>query len=156
MDKEMLAKGNCLMHCHLLHMYGNLQDSGHGCKMDNLFNSVKLAHSAYSLNKPVLIHGVLRKSGRGAPPCIMQEEQTRKWAKAARGTVIVALLNGDSQSSNLVIASCYDQKPFYMISHSNEEVTWIEHTKQVWSTVLRRNIDFKFLHWVLSNNYIMR
>ena len=117
-------------------MYGNLQDSGHGCKMDNSFNSVKLAQFAYSLNKPVLIHGVLRKSGRGAPPCIMQEEQTRKWAKAARGTVIVAVLEGDSQSANLVFASCYDQKSFYMISHSIKEVIWIEHTKQVWSSVL--------------------
>ena len=68
-DKEMLAKGNCPMHCHLLYMYGKLQDSGHGCKMDNLFNSVKLLRSAYSLIKPVLIHGVLRKSDRGAPSC---------------------------------------------------------------------------------------
>ena len=152
-DKEMLAKGNCPMHCCLLHMYGNLQDSGHGCKMDNLFNSVKLVCSTYSLDKPVLIHGVLRKSGRGAPPCIMQEEQTGKWVEAARGTVIAAVLKGDSQSSNLVIASCYDQKPFYMISHSIEEVTWIEHTKQVWSSVLRRKVDFKFLWWALSDDY---
>ena len=40
-----------------------------------------------------------------------------------------------------------------MISHSVEEVTWIEHTKQVWSSVLRRNVDFKFLWWALSDDY---
>jgi hypothetical protein len=48
----------------------------------------------------------------------MQEEKTGRAADAARGTVKAAVLKGDSRSSNLVVASCYDQKPFYMISHS--------------------------------------
>ena len=42
-DKDLLAKGFCPMHCRLLHMFKNLRESGHGCKMDNLFHSVKLA-----------------------------------------------------------------------------------------------------------------
>ena len=108
------------MHCRLVHMFQNLRESGHGCKMDNLFNSVKLAQAAFRLPKPVLIHGVLRKSGRGCPPCVFQEEKTGKAAEAARGTVKAAVLKGDSRPHDLVIALCYNQKPFYMISHRRE------------------------------------
>jgi hypothetical protein len=61
-NQELLAMGLCLMHCRLLTMFCNLVESGHHCTMDNLFNSVKLAWAAYSLEKPVLVHGVLRKT----------------------------------------------------------------------------------------------
>jgi hypothetical protein len=82
-DLELLANGYCPMHCRLLYMFMNLRESGHiRCKMDNLFNSVKLAQAAYSLPNPVLIHGVLRKSGRGCPPCVMQEEKQGRAAFA--------------------------------------------------------------------------
>ncbi len=43
---DLLAEGLCPMHCRLVHMFGNLRESGHGCKMDNLFNSVWLAQAA--------------------------------------------------------------------------------------------------------------
>ena len=55
----------------------------------------------------------------------MQEELTGKRAAAARGTLKVAVLRGNSKSKDLVCVSCYDQKPFYMISHSIPKVTWI-------------------------------
>jgi hypothetical protein len=114
-NPELLAQGFCPMHCHLLLMFGNLRESYHCCTMDNLFNSVKLACAAYLLPKPVLVQGVLRKSSRGCPPCVMQEEKLGKHANAARGTMKAAVLKEDSMSSDLVIALCYDQKPFYMI-----------------------------------------
>jgi hypothetical protein len=152
-DKDLLAKGFCPMHCRLLHMFGNLRESGHGCKMDNLFHSVKLALAAHALDQKVKVHGVLRKSGRGCPPCVIQEEKTGKAAEAARGTVKAAVLKGESQSSDLVVASCYDQKPFYMISHSCESITWVPVTKKVWSSTLKKNVDFAFLRWNLSNDY---
>jgi hypothetical protein len=59
-EAHLLAQGYCPMYCWLIHMYMHLRESGHRCKMDNLFNSVKLAQAAYSLPNPVLIHGVLR------------------------------------------------------------------------------------------------
>jgi hypothetical protein len=62
-DVNLLTQGYCPMHCQLLHMFKNLRESGHRCKMDNLFNPVKLAQAAYSLPNPVISHGVLRKSG---------------------------------------------------------------------------------------------
>ena len=70
-DPTLLAQGYCPMHCRLLHMFSNLRESYYTCSMDNLFNSVKLARAAYSLPKPVLVHGVLRKSGRGCPPSVL-------------------------------------------------------------------------------------
>ena len=84
---------------------------------------------------------------------MIQEEKTGKVAKAARGTVKAAVLKGESQSSDLVVASCYDQKPFYMISHSCESITWVPVTKKVWSSTLKKNVDFAFLRWNLSNDY---
>ncbi len=96
------------MHCWLLHMFANLCESGHWCKMYNLFHSVKLAQAVYSCPQKVKVHGVLRKSGQGCPPCVFQEEKMGKAAKAARGTVKAAVLRGDSLSLDLVVASCYD------------------------------------------------
>jgi hypothetical protein len=122
-----------------------LCESGHQCKMDNLFNSVKLAQAVYLLLNHVLVHGVLQKSGWGCPPCVIQEEKMGKVANTARGTVKAVVLKGDSWSSNLVVASCYDQKPFYMISHSCESVSWTPVTKKVWSTALEMTVNFTFL-----------
>ncbi len=119
---KLLAQGYCPMHCRLLHMFSNLREHYHCCTMDNLFNSVKLARAAYSLPKPVFVHGILRKSGRGCPPFVIQEEKIGKHAEAAKGTVKAAVPKGDSMSSDLVVASCYNQKPFYMISSKVEEV----------------------------------
>jgi hypothetical protein len=152
-DPELLAQGFCSMHCRLLHMFRNLRELNTCCTMDNLFNSVKLARVAYSLPKPVLVHGVLRKSGRGCPPCVMQEEKLGKHADTARGTVKAAVLKEDSMSSDLVVASCYDQKPFYMILSKFEKVSWDPVTKKVWSSSLKSNVDFKFLCWSLSHDY---
>ena len=108
--------------------------------MDNLFNSVNLARAAYCLPTKVLTHGVIRKSGRGVPPCVFQEDKTGKKAEAERGTTRVAVLRGDSRSQDLIVASCYDQKPFYMISHSMEEVTWVESMKKMWSFSEKKDV----------------
>jgi hypothetical protein len=113
--------------------------------MDNLFNSVKLPCAAYSLPKPVLVHGILRKSGRGCLPCVIQEDKMGKAAEATRDTVKAAVLKGDSMLSNLVVALCYDQKPFYLISSKCKEVTWALVTKKLWSSSLKQMMDFTFL-----------
>ena len=146
--------GFCPMHARLLHMFENLHDTGHQCKMDNLFVSVLLARAAYGLKQKVKIHGVIRKSGRGVPPAVIQEDLgTGRRADAARGTTKVAVLRDDSKSSNLIVASCYDQKPFYMLSHSIEEVTWVEKVRKVWSRMFGCPMPYKFLRWILSDDY---
>ena len=40
-----------------------------------------------------------------------------------------------------------------MISHSCESVTWMPIEKKVWSTALKKTIDFSFLRWNLSDDY---
>ena len=141
------------MHARLLHMFDNLKETSHRCKMDNLFNSVSLARAAYKLPSKVLVHGVIRKSGRGVPPVVLQEELGGKRADAVRGTVKVAVLKDDSESHDLIVASCYDQKPFYMISHSVQEVTWVEHQKRIYSYWQKKIVNFIFLRWNLSHDY---
>ncbi len=56
--------------------------------MDNMFNSVNLAHAAYrDLNNKVLIHGVIRKSGCSVSPLVFWDEIMGRRANAAHGTV---------------------------------------------------------------------
>ena len=152
-DQRWIDKGMCPMHARLLHMFSNLRDVGHRCNMDNTFNSVNLARAGYALPTKVLCQGVIRKSGRGVPPCVVQDEVKGKRADAVRGTTKVAVLRGDSKSLDLVIGSGYDQKPFYMISHCIEEITWVEHSKRVWSRALKMNVDYSFLRWNISHDY---
>jgi len=99
------------------------------------------------------VHGVIWKSGRGVPAIVLQEELGGNRADAVRGTVKVAVLKEDSESYDLIIASCYDQKPFYMLTHSATEVTWVEHVKRVYSYMQRKVVDFIFLRWSLSHEY---
>ncbi len=96
--------------------------------------SVGLAREAYSLPTQVLVHGVIWKSKRGVPLCVVQGDKTEKAATKAQGTVKVAVLKNDSKSHNLIVTSCYDQKPFYMLSHSIEEIIWVKHEKSVQSS----------------------
>ncbi len=66
----------------------------------------------------------MRKNGRGAPPIVFQEEVTGKKAETAHGTVKDAVLNGDSHAQDLIVASCFDQKPFDMVSNVTTKVGW--------------------------------
>ena len=127
------------MHCRLIHLWRRLKDTGHLCKLDNLFNSVNLARTAYCLPQRVLTHGVIRK-GRGVPECVFQPDVTGKKLEAARGTTKVDVLRGDSKSCDLIVASLTDQKPFYMISHSIPEVSWVTHVKKVWSNLPQKSV----------------
>ena len=151
--KKWLDKGMSPLHARVLHMLEQLRDKGHRCKMDNLFNSVRLAREAYHLPQKVLTDGVIRKSGRGVPPDVFQDEKKGNAAEKERGTIKAAVLKGDSKSSDLVITSLYDQKPFYMLSHSCEEITWDMLTKRVYSASQKEKIDFDFLRFNLSNDY---
>ncbi len=87
---------------------------------------------------------------------MFQEEKAVRAADAARGKVKATVLKEDSQSSDLVIASCYNQKPFYMISSRCKSVTWMPITKKLWSTSLQWKVDFMFLCYSMSNDYNLK
>jgi hypothetical protein len=40
-----------------------------------------------------------------------------------------------------------------MILHSCESVTWTPIEKKVWSTALKKTVDFSFVRWNLSDDY---
>ena len=84
---------------------------------------------------------------------MIQEELKGKHAEAARGTLKAAVLKGDSKSCDLVIISNYDQKPFYMITHSIPKITWTTINKRVWSSKLGKSVLFKFLRCNISHDY---
>ena len=79
-----------------------------------------------------MISGVARKKGRGIPPCLFQEEQTRTEDKLkAKWTLKVASLKGDAAMPGMVAISLYDSKPFYMISNICRHVHWVKKKKSV-------------------------
>ncbi len=45
-------------------------------------------------------------------------------------------LMGDDHASGISVASVMDQKPFYMITNSATEVTWVKVLKKVFSNKL--------------------
>ncbi len=83
----------------------------------------------------------------------MQEEKTGYMAERARGTVKSAMLKNDGNSHDLIVASCYDQKTFYMLSHWIEEITWVVCEKKAHSQALIKSATFKFLWFNLSHDY---
>ena len=126
--QKWIDRGFCPMYAQLLHMFANV---GHLVNMDNLFVAIKLALGSYSLPTRLGIHGVIRKNNRGVNPCVLQEYSTVKKAGKMRGTVKPDVLKGESRASNLIGGLLFDQKPFYVLYHSAEEVTWVENKKLV-------------------------
>ena len=59
-------------------LFDTVVDKYHQAGMDNLYNSVAFCRAAYNHSNKVLVHGVARKGGRGVPPCVLQQEETKK------------------------------------------------------------------------------
>jgi hypothetical protein len=68
-------------------LFDSLLDDHHQIAMDNLYNSAAFCRAAFLH----LCHGVIRKGGRGAPKCIIQEKvKDHNKQTAVRGTVKAA------------------------------------------------------------------
>ncbi len=57
---------------------------------------------------------------------------------------MTAVLMGNSSMDGLVVASVYNQKPFYMTTNVAWEIKWNEDTKKVWSKVKHAIPTFNF------------
>ncbi len=116
-------------------MWEKLDYKWYRCAMDNLFSSVKLALAASDknlLDNPLLIHGVVWKNGCRMPPLVRQDEKKGEKAKYLMpGSVKAAALKGNSKAKDLIVASCYDQKPFYMLSNCVEEIIWVVLSRRI-------------------------
>ena len=91
-DMKWINIGMTPMHAPILHMFSGLQDTGHTCNMDNLFNSVNLVCEAFALPAKVKTDGVIQRSQRGVPLMVMQEELKGKRANDLQGTLKVVVL----------------------------------------------------------------
>ena len=84
-----------------------------------------------------MVHGVAKKSGRGLPKCIIQDEVTNKNLQAeVRGTTKAAVLEGDNECPNIVAFSVYDKKQVNFLStacHSLHEYNYgMNNVDQAW------------------------
>mgnify|MGYP003326642903 FL=1 len=124
---EFLMKGLSPLHARCMALIKQLQTQHHKIYMDNLYISARFVRFAWMSEQKVMISGVARKSGRGLPSCVYQEEVTKKEdIIRAKWTVKAAVLKGDPMVPGMVAISIYDSKPFYMISNACEQVKWIK------------------------------
>ena len=136
-------------------MFNQLKSAHHVCGMDNLYNSVKFCRDAFTGKNKVMVHGVAaRKSGRGLPKCIIQDEVTNKNLQAeVRGTTKAAVLEGDNECPNIVAFSVFDTKPVNVLSTACTSLQWKEKTKKVFDKDAGIKILLKFLRPQVTDEY---
>ena len=96
----------------------------------------------------------MRKSGRGLPKWILQEEKTSPTEICAvHGMLkaVAAVLVGDEVVPDLVAVSYYDQKPVHFLSTICESIKWIECHKEVYCVETKQVKTTKFLRLNINN-----
>ncbi len=73
--------------------------------------------------------------------------------EGARFTVKSAMLMEGDHSTEIIVASVFDQKPFYMITNAAAEVTRVEVSKKVWRDKLSKHVALEFLQFCISHCY---
>ena len=122
--------------------------------MDNLYMSAKFARDCFTHKKQVLIHGVARKSGRGVPNMVLQDEITdRKEVEKVRGTVKAAVLRGDPDCPNMCAVSVYDTKPVHFITMCNEKIEWIKKSRKVYNKAKKKVESVSYLRLNVNDDY---
>ena len=142
------------LHTRVLFMFDQLKEPYHHCGLDNLYISAKFACAAFIGKNKVMVQGVARKSGRGLPACVLQEEQKNsKEQEKVRGATKAAVLEGDPECPNLVAFSVYDTKPVHFLSMSCTSLKWREKERRVFDQGECRNIIMKFLCAEVNDDY---
>ena len=151
---EYISKGVSPLHARCLWLFDSLKELYHRCFADNLYLSAKFAKACLNHQKKVLIAGVTRKSGRGLPQHVLQEEAKNKTAQmAVRGTVKAAVLVGDRLCPDLLAISVYDTKPVHFLSMVSDSIKWVEKDRSVYDPAQEKNRAFKFLRLNVNNDY---
>jgi len=131
-----------------------LKDKHHVCGMDNLYTSARFFREAYASKNKVLCHGVARKSGRGLPKSVIEEEvKNKKLQEKARGTTKAAVLMGDPKAPELVAFSAYETKPVHFLSMACTGLKWIEKRKKVYDRESSQNVSMSFLRCEVTDTY---
>ena len=102
--------------------------------------------------KKIKLHGVTRKSGRGLPASVMQEElHNRKGQENVQVTVIAAELVGDSKFPSLIAVSVYNTKPVHFLSMEVDNIKWTENKIEVYDQSIGPMTTMKFLRFNVNN-----
>ena len=148
------SKGISPLHARCLWLFDSLKDKYHHCWMDNLYLSAKFAKACFNHPMKVLIAGVTRKSGRGLPMHVLQEEVKNKKAQMeVRGTVKAAVLYGDKDCAGLVAMSVYDTKPVHFLSMICESIKWVHKSRLVYGPTEEKMVPMSFLRLNMNNDY---
>ena len=123
---QYIKKGMSPLHARVMWLFDKVEEKYHNCWLDNLYMSAKLAKISFTHKNKVMVSGVTRKSGRGIPFCVLQEEKKlkRDIIKVC-GTVKAAVLKGDDTCPDLVCTSVYDTKPVHFMSTICNSIKWI-------------------------------
>ena len=147
-------KGYSPLHSCILGMFDQLENKFHNCWFDNLYLSARFAKAAWTHSNKVRISGPTRKSGRGLPKCVIQEEVKNAEALCAvRGTVKAAVLEGDDEVPGLLAVSYYDQKPVHFLSTVCEKIKWVQCEKKVYCVETEQVETMMFLRLSINNDY---
>lgn len=155
--KKFITDHGCSpLHSRMLFLFDNLKDKYHTVGMDNLYLSLKFCRTSFTGKNQVMIHGVTRKSNRGLPACVVQEEEkNKKKAEKVRGMTKAAVLESDPDCPNVVAFSVYDTKPVHFLSTCAQNLRWVEKTKRVFNPAEGHSIMMRFLRPKLTDDYNM-
>ena len=126
--------------------------------MENLYNSATFCKEEYTHKKKLMVHGVARKVMRGIPSSVIQDKvHNKKKLIEVRGTVKVAVLQGDKKCPNLVASIIYDTNPVHFLSMVCTEVKWISKMRQVYNvdTGMLETMIFLRLNNIDHYNFLM-
>jgi len=152
--KKYLDKGLSPLHFRCLFLLDQLKDKHHVCGVDNLYTSARFFCEAFTQKNQVLCHGVARKSGRGLPKCVIQEEPKRKTQQdQMRGTTKAAVLTDDLEIKDLVAFSVYVTKLVHFLSMACTGLKWIEKRKKVFERESSTNVSVAFLRPEVTDLY---
>ena len=150
-------KGYSPLHSRILGMFDQLENKFHNCWFDNLYLSARFAKAAWTHSNKVRISRPTRKSGRGLPKCVIQEEVKNAEAlHAVRGTVKAVVLEGDDKVPGLLAVSYYDQKPVHFLSTVCEKIKWVQCEKKVYCVETEQVETMMFLWLSINNDYNYR
>ena len=151
---EYLEKGLSTLHSRVMWLFDQVKSKHHRCGMDNLYTSVKFFKEAYCHEKKVLCHGVARKSGRGVPTSVLQEEVMNRNAQlSVRGTVKAAKLVGDINCPEMCAVSVYDTKPVHFLTMCNRAIKWIKKKREVFNKGKNITEKIRFLRLNITDDY---
>ena len=117
------AIGLSPLHARVMYLFDSYEDEYHICGVDHLYVSAKFCKDTFNHNKKINLHGVTRKSGRGIPEYVLQEEvSNKKYQEKVRGTVRAAELIGDKYCPSLIAVSVYDTKQVHFLTMATERI----------------------------------